>query len=82
MPKFQAINEEGMKIVESNDSKVEIKRKLMNLQKEKNDVIQRAGLELKIMPGIGYERGIAGVLTKELNDPLNDIEPIYHSQRI
>ncbi|KAK8886447.1 hypothetical protein M9Y10_041910 [Tritrichomonas musculus] len=82
MPKFQAINEEGMKIVHSNDSKVEIKRKLMNLQKEKNDVIQRAGLELKIIPGIGYGRGIAGVLTKELNDPLNDIEPMSHSQRI
>lgn len=59
-----------------------IKKKLAELQKEKNQTIQEAGLKMKSMPGIGYGRGIAGVLTKELNDPLEKIDIMACSTRI
>ncbi|KAK8844228.1 hypothetical protein M9Y10_024436 [Tritrichomonas musculus] len=82
MPKFQAINEEGLKLMHSNIDKENVEKKLIELQKAKNEAIQQAGLQLKIMPGIGYGRGIAGVLTKELNDPLSKIEPMSYCIRI
>lgn len=76
MPKFGEINEKEQIVLEFNNKKDEIEKKLTDLQDKKNKVMKSAGLQMKIIPGMEYGRGIGGVLTKELNDPLQKIDPM------
>lgn len=48
----------------------QIKKQIAAVQKAKNDAIKQAGLKLKLMPGFGFGRGIAGLLTSQLNDTI------------
>lgn len=81
MPKFGEIDKKEKIVLEFNDKKDVIEKKLNDIQKMKNEVIKTAGLHLKIISGIEYGRGIAGVLTKELNDPLQKIDPMSLCKR-
>lgn len=82
MHKFSEITEKEIDIMNSNKTQKRIDKKLTKLQNKKNHIIQQAGFKFKIMPGIEYDRGVAGVLTKELNDPLENVVPMSSCHRI
>ncbi|KAK8883460.1 hypothetical protein M9Y10_042546 [Tritrichomonas musculus] len=82
MHKFSEINEKEINIMNSNKTQKRIDKKLTKLQNKKDHFIQQAGFKFKIMPGIEYDRGVAGVLTKELNDPLENVVSMSTCKRI
>lgn len=90
VPKFSMINDDSMSLLDTNtNNQIDynkrrklIIKKLLALQKAKNDAIEQTGLKMKTMPGFGYGRGVAGVLTKELNDPLKNVDVMAHCKRV